>query len=66
MAQGIMSVQYMKDAKDPQWRDDPEMKEWAAFMDRYYTDGNKTTAKRSGATASLGRSPRSFGSAATT
>jgi len=40
-AQGIMSVQYMKDAKDPQWRDDPEMKEWAAFMDRYYTDGNK-------------------------
>jgi branched-chain amino acid transport system substrate-binding protein len=40
-AQGVMSMQYMKSAMDPQWKDDPDMKEWISFMDRYYPDGNK-------------------------
>ncbi|MFK4539739.1 branched-chain amino acid transport system substrate-binding protein [Bradyrhizobium ottawaense] len=40
-AQGILSVQYIKDPADPAWRDDPDVQEWRAFMQRYYPDGNK-------------------------
>jgi branched-chain amino acid transport system substrate-binding protein len=40
-AQGILSVQYMKSAKDPQWNDDPGMKEWIVFMNEYFAEGNK-------------------------
>ena len=40
-AQGIISATYMKDATDPQWKDDPAMKEFFAFMDKYYPDGSK-------------------------
>jgi branched-chain amino acid transport system substrate-binding protein len=40
-AQGILSVQYMKAAGDPQWNDDPGMKGWLQFMDKYYPEGNK-------------------------
>ncbi len=38
---GIMSVAILKDWNDPQWRDDPGMKEWSAWMDKYYPEGNK-------------------------
>ena len=31
----------MKDASDPQWKDDAGFKEWSAFMDKYLPDGNK-------------------------
>ena len=34
-------MQYIKDPGDPEWRDDPDVKEWRAFMQRYYPDGNK-------------------------
>jgi branched-chain amino acid transport system substrate-binding protein len=37
---GLITVQYYKDATDPQWKDDPAMLEWRAFMARYYRDGN--------------------------
>ena len=40
-AQGILSVQYMKSAKDPQWNDDPDMKEWITFMNEFFPEGNK-------------------------
>ncbi|MBR1301083.1 ABC transporter substrate-binding protein [Bradyrhizobium sp. AUGA SZCCT0042] len=40
-AQGILSVQYIKDPGDQEWRDDPDVKEWREFMQRYYPDGNK-------------------------
>jgi hypothetical protein len=40
-AQGILSVQYIKDPADPAWKDDPDVQEWRAFMPRYYPDGNK-------------------------
>lgn len=40
-AQGVISAGYMKDPTDPQWKDDPTIKEWAAFMDKYYPDGDK-------------------------
>jgi branched-chain amino acid transport system substrate-binding protein len=33
----------LKDPTDPTWKDDPAYKEWAAFMEKYYPDGDKTT-----------------------
>jgi branched-chain amino acid transport system substrate-binding protein len=41
-AKGWLSVNYFKDPMDPTWKDDPAMKEWNAFMDKYYPDGDKT------------------------
>src|SRR5215831_3402992 len=35
-SQGILSSYYMKDPTDPQCKSDPGMKEWNAFMDKYY------------------------------
>jgi branched-chain amino acid transport system substrate-binding protein len=43
-AQGILSAGYTKDATDPTWADDPEFKEWSAFMDKYYPDGDRTNS----------------------
>jgi branched-chain amino acid transport system substrate-binding protein len=37
---GVISVAYFKDPSDPQWADTPEMKDWFAFMHKYYPDGN--------------------------
>ncbi|CAN5338121.1 ABC transporter substrate-binding protein [soil metagenome] len=37
---GLLSVQYYKDPNDPQWKDDPAMLEWRAFMGRYYREGD--------------------------
>jgi branched-chain amino acid transport system substrate-binding protein len=34
-AKGIISAAYQKDPADPQWRDDPAMKAWNAWMDKY-------------------------------
>jgi branched-chain amino acid transport system substrate-binding protein len=33
----------LKDATDPAWKDDPGFKEWSSFMDRYFTDGDRTS-----------------------
>ena len=41
-AQNIISAAYMKDPSDPQWKTDPAMAEWSAFMDKHYPDGDKT------------------------
>jgi branched-chain amino acid transport system substrate-binding protein len=41
-AQGIISASYVMDATDPQWKDNPGMKEWVVFMDKYYPSGDKT------------------------
>jgi branched-chain amino acid transport system substrate-binding protein len=41
-SQGILSTAYYKDPTDPTWKDDPAYKEWLAFMDKYYPDGDKT------------------------
>jgi branched-chain amino acid transport system substrate-binding protein len=43
-AKGWLTVAYFKDPTDPSWKDDPAMKEWVAFMDKYYPDGDKTNA----------------------
>jgi branched-chain amino acid transport system substrate-binding protein len=39
--QGIISSIYLKDPTDPQWKDDPAMKAWNAFLDKYYPDANR-------------------------
>jgi branched-chain amino acid transport system substrate-binding protein len=40
-AQGVLSAVYLKDANDAQWKNDPGMKEWSGFMDKYLPDGDK-------------------------
>jgi len=41
---GLLTLQYYKDPNDPQWKDDPSMLEWRAFMGRYYRDGDPKDA----------------------
>jgi branched-chain amino acid transport system substrate-binding protein len=43
-AKGIVSVNYGKDPADPTWNDDPGMKKWRAFMDKYYPEGDKNSS----------------------
>jgi branched-chain amino acid transport system substrate-binding protein len=40
----LLSTGYLKDPTDPQWLEDPAYKEWVAFMDEYYPDGDKTSS----------------------
>src|SRR5246127_5344640 len=42
-SKGILSTQYLKDPTDPTWKDDPAYKEWLAFMEKYYPDGDRTS-----------------------
>jgi branched-chain amino acid transport system substrate-binding protein len=37
---GLISSQFVKDPTDPAWKDDKAMKEFVAFMKKYYPDGN--------------------------
>jgi branched-chain amino acid transport system substrate-binding protein len=37
---GLISTQYFKDPTDAQWKDDPAVKAWEAFMKKYYPEGN--------------------------
>jgi ABC-type branched-subunit amino acid transport system substrate-binding protein len=41
-AVGVITVGFMKDPTDPQWDKDPAMKEWRAFMKKYYPEGDLT------------------------
>ena len=41
---GLLTLQYYKDPNDPQWKDDPSMLEWRAFMGRYYREGDPKDA----------------------
>jgi len=40
---GVLSTAYLKDPTDPTWKDDAAYKEWAAFMEKYYPDGDRTS-----------------------
>jgi branched-chain amino acid transport system substrate-binding protein len=40
-SQGIISAAYLKDASDPQWNNDPGMKEFYAFMAKDFPEGDK-------------------------
>ena len=39
---GVISTIYGKDPTDKQWENDPAMKDWMAFMKKYYPDGSLT------------------------
>jgi branched-chain amino acid transport system substrate-binding protein len=40
-SKGLITVQYLKDPTDPQWKNDQGYKDWGVFMDKYYPDGDK-------------------------
>ena len=40
-AQGIISVAYLMDALDPQWKDDPGMKAFDKFLAKDFPEGNR-------------------------
>ncbi len=42
--QGILSTAYLKDPKDPEWKNDFAMNEWRAFMTRWYPEGDQDDA----------------------
>ena len=42
-AKDILSTNWFKDPTDPTWKDDPAIKEWAWFMDKYFPEGDKTS-----------------------
>jgi len=43
-AQGIISAAYLKDASDPQWDNDPGMKQFYDFLAKDFPEGNKLDA----------------------
>ncbi|TCO13057.1 branched-chain amino acid transport system substrate-binding protein [Camelimonas lactis] len=43
-AKDIISSAYLKDANDPEWKDDPAFKKWNAFYDKYLPDADRKDA----------------------
>jgi branched-chain amino acid transport system substrate-binding protein len=43
-SKGILSTGYLKDPTDPTWKDDAGYKQWLAFMDKYFPEGDKTSS----------------------
>jgi branched-chain amino acid transport system substrate-binding protein len=43
-SQGILSATYGKDGTDPQWDNDPGMKKFYAFLEKYYPEANRQDA----------------------
>jgi branched-chain amino acid transport system substrate-binding protein len=41
-AVGLVSATFLKDPTDPQWRSDPAMKAWQAWMTAHYPNGDQT------------------------
>ena len=41
-AKGLISDFYLKDPTDEQWKNDAGYKEWLAFMEKYYPEGDKS------------------------
>ncbi len=39
-SEGVLSTTYLKDASDPQWKDDEGMKKFMAFIDKYMPGAN--------------------------
>jgi branched-chain amino acid transport system substrate-binding protein len=42
--QGIFTTAYLKDPNDPEWKNDPAMTEWRAFMTKWYPEGDQEDA----------------------
>jgi len=43
-SKGVLSTGYLKDPTDPTWDNDAGKKEWLAFMDKYFPEGDKTSS----------------------
>jgi branched-chain amino acid transport system substrate-binding protein len=43
-SQGILSAAYAKDGADSQWDNDPGMRKFYAFLEKYFPEGNKLDA----------------------
>jgi branched-chain amino acid transport system substrate-binding protein len=43
-SEGILSATYIKDASDSQWANDPGMKKFMAFIDKYVPGANLSDA----------------------
>jgi branched-chain amino acid transport system substrate-binding protein len=43
-SEGVLSAGYLKDASDPQWKDDAGMKKFMAFVDKYMPGANLSDA----------------------
>ncbi len=43
-SEGVLSAGYLKDASDPQWKDDAGMKKFMAFIDKYMPGANVSDA----------------------
>jgi ABC-type branched-subunit amino acid transport system substrate-binding protein len=41
---GVIAAAFLKDPSDPVWKDDPAMKDWLSFMDKYYPKGDKASS----------------------
>jgi len=39
---GLITVAYLKDPTDKQWQNDPAIRQWKAFMKKYYPEGSQT------------------------
>ncbi len=39
-AKGVITIQYYKDPTDPKWKDEPDFKQWQAWMKKYNADAN--------------------------
>jgi branched-chain amino acid transport system substrate-binding protein len=40
-SQDILSAAYLKDPKDPKWKDDAGLNQWRAFMTQWYPEGDQ-------------------------
>jgi branched-chain amino acid transport system substrate-binding protein len=43
-AKDILSSKYIKDPTDSAWKDDPDFKQWLAFMETYFPDGDRMSS----------------------
>ncbi|QOZ32472.1 ABC transporter substrate-binding protein [Bradyrhizobium sp. CCBAU 53421] len=43
-SQDILSTQYLKDPADHEWKNDPAMNDWRAFMTKWYPEGDQNDA----------------------
>jgi branched-chain amino acid transport system substrate-binding protein len=41
---GILTSAYLKDPTDPVWKSDPAFVQWSAFMDKYFSDGDRASS----------------------
>ena len=46
---GIISTTYAKDPTDPKFREDPAVRDWLAWMSKYYPDGDRANVSNAGA-----------------